>query len=536
MKTFIIALLIGATLAMLGFVALRPSSQPTYADLQRAQLAAEQAQTLAPIWTLAQALLILGIPVLLLGALGVALWKFFRRPSVVRPDSAGRLPAVLAAGTDYQSVAIAALSDYHATERTRAGIAPVPHSLSTSTSTSYHHAPRIDYRHERTSVPEQLTQYTLPDLEAAITLTLPEVVRLADMLPTVPSGHLAYGMLTSGELLTLPLADGYHALFHGDTRSGKTNAIDSVIVQLHHQPVPVRLVLGDFKRELAATWRRSSKVEAVETEPQHIAEMLQEMVHGDDGILQRYSLFERVASESGRVIRNLGEYQRVTRSTLRQTFVVVDELNAVIAAAGSDKTLERSLQVALQTGAGAGCYLLSGAQYLDAKTFGRSGSKQFVTRAHFGSYDQTAQRMIFNGAVVEDDQKVLLDGGKGRGLIKVVGQPTPVAFQALRCDEGDILEAISDRSDLVREGSPWGMLADSGEQIEPGNAERTAPEREKPGFSYTREQAEIVRRLKSKGKGKAEIVEIVFNATKGGGPRYKLASGWYDQIVAGGAL
>lgn len=529
MKRWIFPLL--AALIALIFIAraVQPSSTPSYADIQRAQIAAEQAQATAPAWTIASYIFIVGFPAVLLiltalaGAVAISRFRNERKA-----DRLGRLPVLRTDAGAYQAAAVAALLDgFHTTERTRAAIQPVPHTFSPSTSNSYHHAPRVDYR---SSVPEQLTQYALPDLAAAIALTLPEVVRLSDMLPTVPSGHLAYGMLTSGELLTLPLADGYHALFHGDTRSGKTNAIDSVIVQLHHQPVPVRLVLGDFKRELAATWRRSPKVEAVETEPQHIAEMLEEMVHGDDGILQRYSLFERVASESGRVIRNLGEYHQVTRTTLRQTFVVVDELNAVIAAAGSDKTLERSLQVALQTGAGAGCYILSGAQYLDAKTFGRSGSKQFVTRAHFGAYDQTAQRMIFNGAAVEDEQKNLLDGGKGRGLIKVVGQSVPVAFQALRCDEGDIIEAIGDGA----RGVPGRCeITDDAPTVAPWHPSRTASAPRVPGCGYTPEQADIVRRLRDKGKGKAETIETVFGLTKGGNEKYKQVSGWYDQIVAG---
>ena len=498
-------------------------------DAQRDQA---RADALEPYYRAGLVMLTLGLPLMLLAVGGTAAWKFFRRSGLVAPDALGRLPFQLD-DPHYQDRADGALGTYHLTQRTAAAIPAVPVHYSPSITFSPTHNPSLRYE-QRNALEHVASGQPLLTLEEALTPTLPDVVRLADVLTTVRSGHLAYGMVTTGELLTIPLTDSFHTLFHGDTRSGKTNAIDSAIVQLHQQR-DVRLVLGDFKRELAATWRRSSKVEAVETEPEHIAEMLIEMVHGTDGILQRYGRFEQAAGETGRVIRNLGEYQSTTGATLRQTFIVVDELNAVITAAGKKSELSRSLQVALQTGAGAGCYILSGAQYLDAATFGRSGSKQFVTRAHFGAPDQTALRMIFNGQAIDDEQKVLLDGSKGRGLIKVVGQAAPVAFQALRCDEGDILEAIGQVSRPFQGVSSPAILADTGDSFETLKPTGTADETAETSFTITPEIAQIVRRLAAEKRGKKEIIKLIWGATPGGSAAYKQASGWYDQIVAGGA-
>lgn len=81
-------------------------------------------------------------------------------------------------------------------------------------------------------------------------LTLPDEVALADVLDNLSAPQLAYGVLPGGDLLRLLIAAGYHALGHGDTRTGKTNWIDGLICQIHHKARHYKLevVAGDFKR------------------------------------------------------------------------------------------------------------------------------------------------------------------------------------------------------------------------------------------------------------------------------------------------
>lgn len=106
-------------------------------DAQIAQLARERerAEALAPFVTLAQGVLVVGVPVVLLGVLGVALLTFFRSADTVMPRGDGLLPVRRA---DLAVVAPQALGAFHAARQLEAARQPVPHTLS--------YAPRADYR------------------------------------------------------------------------------------------------------------------------------------------------------------------------------------------------------------------------------------------------------------------------------------------------------------------------------------------------------------------------------------------------------
>lgn len=376
------------------------------------------------------------------GALAVAIglllsgcydaYKARTKPVIGATNGTLRLsPEALLRMTTEQQVALFAATYQAQTavalEQAKASVA-APHILHT-------HAPTAAL--PATTAPALITTEPTP-------LALPELAPLREALPAIPKGHIAYGRGAGGELISLPLATGYHGLFMGDTRSGKSNAIDSMIVQLHHMSrrLPITLYAGDYKQELAATWSRSPLFAAgIQTEPKQIAEMLGYLVHGEDGIKARYARFAEVGQAEGRIIRNLGEYAKVTGEQPRLTVCFIDELNAVLEAAGKDKELASNLKQALQMGAGAGIYITGGAQYLTAATFGRDGSKQFVTRAMFGAFDTTAANMLF-GSVEREQLAPYITGQPGRGLIRTVGKPEPVPFQALLAEEADILEAI----------------------------------------------------------------------------------------------
>lgn len=438
------------------------------------------------------------------------------RAELIYPDAAGAYPLTRQQLNDGAIVdSLAQLIRLHGQARVLAAITPepVPHSIS--------YAPHLTFKSEPTApaLPE-------PGAPAALALTLPDVAPLADVLDDLPKSRLAYGVLPDGKPLLLPIAAGYHILSHGDTRSGKTNFLDGLLVQLHHKAAyyDIRLIAGDFKRELAATWGRSPLVGDVETDPTAIAELLEEIVSGKDGVLDRYATFKRLGEQSGRIIRNIGDWCKATGERPRLVFVCVDELNAVLEAADKKDNLAGALKIALQTGAGAGVFVAGGAQYLSAKTFGRDGSKQFVTRAHFGAFDAVAIRTMF-GEKLPEEARPLLTGQPGRGLIRTVGQTLPTPFQALRCDEDDIVGAIRL---LTADAPTMPRMAETPETLKPaGNASETA----ETGFSISPEIAQIVRRWRAEGKSKKETISLLWGVKPGGSREYKEASSVYDAIV-----
>jgi hypothetical protein len=384
----------------------------------------------------------------------------------------------------------------------------------------------------RAHAPAQIIDQVQPveALPAPAVPSLPDVALLSDVLAELPRGRLCYGVTTDGPMM-MTFGGAYHILYGGDTRSGKSNALDSLLVQLHHQTsrhgYKMRLLIGDFKRELRATWQRSPLVETVETDPTAIAEMLDELTRGNDGILQRYSRFERYGEQHGRVIRNIADYTRASGQHLPLTFMCLDELNALLTVADRDTRLADSLRVVLQLGAGAGVYVASGAQYLSAKVFSRDGSKQFVSRALFGTPDPTLTRVMFGGGKIAPDVAALVDGRAGRGLIRTAGQAQPVPFQALRCDEDDILEAVR----LITDTQPTMPRV-----AEPLNKPRTASEPAEPAFTnmpISPEIAPIIQNLVNQGWSKTKVIETLFSVKRGGSERYKELSTAYDAIVRG---
>ncbi len=291
-----------------------------------------------------------------------------------------------------------------------------------------------------------------PLLEAP-EIVLPERVSLSEVRQRIPRGEFALGVLDSNKLLSAPPGMCYHMLFNGETRSGKSNAINGIITQLHEQAahgMPVRLYAGDRKGEFARVWSTSPLFpDGVAISAADIADMLAEVVNDPTtGLESRNRVFSKAAHAGGRtkhVIASIEDYERVTGEHLERVFIIVDEINALMLEASKDNRLEASLMQLLQMGAGYGFYLLAGAQHLTAATLGTEGKYNFTTRAHFGDYNQNAINMLF-GKVDADTLKPHMDGTKGRGLIKTVGNAAPVLFQSVHCEERDILKAL----ELVR--------------------------------------------------------------------------------------
>ncbi len=414
---------------------------------RQAERAALEAERQRPFWTTVQyssVLLILGITVVVIDE-----WRKDQavKRQRIAPDANGlyAIDTSIIRAEVQEQIALALATGAMQAAIARAQSAQV---------LPYHYAPKIDV------VSPSQTQPSAPS-QPMLTSELPilsDNVALVDTLQHIKPGHLAFGVTLGNELLQLPFAACYHALWTGDTRTGKTNGLDGVIVQLHHlsRRLPIDLYGGDFKQELAATWSRSTLfAQGIQTEPRAIADMLGELVNGPDGVRARYDLFKRTGNERKRVIRNVIEYAKVAGQPPRLSVLILDEINALIEAAKKSEPIAENLKQLLQLGAGAGVYVLGGAQYLTAAVFGRDGSKQFTSRALFGAYDPYSVQMLF-GKVESDTLRPLITGKQGRGLIRTVKQATPLPFQALRCDEDDILGAIAVVAPLRSTGSTVG--------------------------------------------------------------------------------
>lgn len=459
---------------------------------QAAQRAVNRAAALEPIQRTALSAWWLFVAAVPLVALGIAVDTYVqRRRPLIHPDHAGRLPVprVMIDSGELAGAMVEALRAYHTTQAIAAA------------------QPRVDKLSVTIKQPDsQQLPASAPPLIAStdsIPTTLPEIVELADVLPTIKQGHLAFGVLPSGELLQLPFARSYHMLGAGDTRTGKTVLLDSMITQLHHMrsQVPLTLYGGDYKRELAATWNRSRLFATIETEPAAIANMLLELVDGPDGVHARYDGFKTLGVEHNRIVRNIADASKITGDRPHIKVVALDEINALIEAAKRNDRVSEALKVLLQTGAGAGVFVLGGAQYLSAQVFSRDGSKQFTSRALFGAYDRTAAAMMF-GQSIDPEARPYVTGGPGRGLIRTVAQQHTTAFQALHCSEDDILAAIATVSDACNSSCRPATSASSAlETVKPKLPERSVALPQPP-------QIDLKPAVESATMGAAEVPEL----------------------------
>jgi DNA segregation ATPase FtsK/SpoIIIE-like protein len=292
----------------------------------------------------------------------------------------------------------------------------------------------------------------------------------------------------------------------------------------------------DVKREMSSTWERSRLIET-ESDPRIILDSLREVLHGNGGILHRYDMFKAAGEEHQRVIKTIAEYEGVTGERMGHWLIILDELNALFEGS-KDKDKEDLVRI-LQMGAGAGCYILSGAQYITHDLLKRAGSKQFVTRAIFGSYDGTAVNMLFSGKP-SDAHRALLTGQPGRGLIRTTGQVEPLAFQALHCTEADILHAVNSGAEsvLTFDQTP-AQHAESAPQH--GDSTVPAPQmhtdsgecRDQGGV--TTEIRRMVWFLRNEYRmNKERTIKAIWGCSKGSNEPYRRASRLYDQIIREG--
>jgi hypothetical protein len=447
----------------------------------------------------------------------------------------------------------------HAQERTELAIAQLKAQAMIAEAQARVEVARLQHQAQVLTLPSAPVLLTPAEAPTADELRLPEIVHWRDIAAQVRPGYFAYGVLADGQIVQKPITSAYHTLLHGETRSGKTTSIHNLVVQAHvlAHHADVRFYMTDVKRELGAAWGRSPLLAApVQNDAAGAGELITELVQGTDGVLARYAQFEAIAHERNIICANIREYERHTGQRPPLVFVVIDELNALLELAKKGDELQRALTILLQTGAAAGFYVIAGAQYLNAKVFGRDATQQFVSRAHFGTYDPTALRMLFNQA---PQQMVGEAIPPGRGYIRVQGQPAVLPFQGVYCDEPTILE-IQQHLRVRRKSAehaaqpsphfPQNRAMSPGERavetmervVETGrkfSAPSTAVESLSSAFpsdfstsapvEIDPEKAAKVAHLLKENKRKGEIIAEVWGATSG--RRYQAANVEYEVII-----
>lgn len=371
-----------------------------------------------------------------------------------------------------------------------------------------------------------------------------------------PPGHLVYGIGPGGRIISAPVGKAYHGLRQGDTGTGKTSSMNAELVQLHRlaEAGDQSFILfgGDFKGELKSTWGKSILFkEGIATQPQDILSLIQQSL---DQIDFRNQLFETVAQETGRLVSNITQYKQVTGQDLPYILMFLDEVNVLLGDTFPPRLVNQiagSLRRGLQLGRSAGVFYEAGAQYMTAHLFGRDGSKQFVTRAYFGPWDQAAMSMVFGGRVDREwalRYRTQLTGIPGRGVFAGPGEP-PIPIQSVYVDETVIIDTIA-RTLPNGSGSTF-------KRPEPArtmaNVFQDAP-REEPGAVSVKDvqvsqtasvdvlsllaidgvrQHFIRRVLDSVGKkGKRDTLYTLFGVTSGASQGWAVASSFYDDVLA----
>lgn len=254
---------------------------------------------------------------------------------------------------------------------------------------------------------------------------------------------LALGQESGGAPLVADLAQMPHLLIAGETGSGKSVCINSLILSLVYrgQPKDVRLLLIDPKRvELSVYNGVPHLVDKVVVDPKDAARRLQRVVlHMEE----RYKLFAHVGA------RNLQSYNRkmaleppaedalapgVHRGPLPLLVVVIDELADLMLTAQSD--VENAIMRLAQMARAVGIHLIVATQRPSVDVLTGVIKANFPARISFRVASKVDSRTILdmNGA------EALL--GKGDMLFVPPGSSRPIRIHGCNVTEVEIRRVV----------------------------------------------------------------------------------------------
>jgi hypothetical protein len=335
----------------------KPSYDP--ARFAREQAALENELFWSPIraavWNIAGLVIVLSVPVLLLGAGGVALWRFLEERT---PDAAGRLPVLR---SQLAEAAPGALGAFHATQQASAARQPVPHSI------TYAPHAHSDYR---------ATGAVGPGALDAPPLALPGVTDFADIghAPTMQS--ILLGLGAGGERITVPVKSLWHIALAGPTGNGKSNIARLVVAQL--QALGAQVCVGDPK------WTEYDAEQDEDWRP--IAARL-----ARDPAYKAADIAKLLGWAAGELERRL-EMRRAQQKLGPPIFLYLDELPWI---ASHVKDAEAHIGELVRVGRGVGLFLLVGAQDMLAKSVSLSAERDnFRTGFYLGGDRKTGSVLL----------------------------------------------------------------------------------------------------------------------------------------------
>jgi S-DNA-T family DNA segregation ATPase FtsK/SpoIIIE len=266
------------------------------------------------------------------------------------------------------------------------------------------------------------------NLQRLVTSTQFQKVRVKSKLA------LALGEDVSGQSVASDLAKMPHLLIAGQTGSGKSVCVNSIIacLLLHTTPDELRLILVDPKRvELTGYNDVPHLLRPVVVEADKVVSVLKWVVHEME---ERYKLFEKLG------VRNIDGYAKLAEKRpdlqpMHYIVLIVDELADLMMLAPDE--VERLICRLAQLARATGIHLIIATQRPSVDVITGLIKANFPTRISFAVASQVDSRTILDSVGAE---KLL---GKGDMLFLPQEAPKPIRLQGTWVSDEEI-EGIVD--------------------------------------------------------------------------------------------
>ncbi len=268
--------------------------------------------------------------------------------------------------------------------------------------------------------------------ESVSKVTLREVIESSEFKEHKSPVAVALGKDITGAVIVADLAKMPHALIAGQTGSGKSVCINSIITSLLYKSSPkdVRLILVDPKMvELNVYNGIPHLMTPVVTDPKKAAGALQFVVREME---KRYETFAK------RKVKDIVRYNEVAKEngdeTMPRIVVIVDELNDLMLVARGE--VEDSVMRIAQLARAAGIYLILATQRPSVNVITGVIKANIPSRIAFAVASGVDSKTILDSTGAE---KLV---GKGDMLLHLNGENKPTRVQGAFADEQEIEKVV----------------------------------------------------------------------------------------------
>jgi DNA segregation ATPase FtsK/SpoIIIE-like protein len=207
----------------------------------------------------------------------------------------------------------------------------------------------------------------------------------------------------------LPLRQ--HAIIVGASGSGKSNTVMSLIVRKIRDKQHLHII--DAKYELGPIFGKQKNVWI--TKPDYAEAKFDELIAMAE---MRQNMFAQASELCGCLVRDYGEYFKVTGLKMPIITLVVEELIVTMGAVKEDKLVKL-----LVTGRSAGIFVVACSQYLKADILSRKGSVNFSTRVFMGRWDSTTASILFGSLTkAQTEEYQNYTGAPGKAIVEINGE------------------------------------------------------------------------------------------------------------------